>query len=80
MRSARIHVAGVYAGGRFNHRHRCQLGDLGAHAVETPHWRRSQGAIDRSVDLERAQGLVRPTKPMFRTALHGYLPNRDTWV
>ena len=60
-------------GGRFHHRLYCQVADPGAHAVETPHWRRSRGPVEGCVELERSQGLVAPGQPMFRTTLHGCL-------
>ncbi len=75
-----VHDGEVHKGGSFHHRLYCQLADPGAHAVQTPHWRCSHGPVDACVDLERAEGLVRSAMPMFRTGLHGYLPNQDTWV
>ncbi len=75
-----VHDGRVHTGGRFHHRLYCQVADPGAHGFETPHWRRSENPIESHVDVDRAKGLVNATDTIFRTGLHGYLPNRDTWV
>jgi hypothetical protein len=75
-----VHDGEVHPAGDFFHRLYCQLEAPAAHAVETPHWRRSQGPVGAHVDLDRARGLVSAEAPLFRSALRGVLPNRDTWV
>ncbi|MCA9656027.1 MAG: hypothetical protein H6712_27515 [Myxococcales bacterium] len=43
-------------------------------------WDRSEGPAEAFVDLERAQGLVRPGEPCSRRTMVGRFANEDVWV
>jgi hypothetical protein len=69
-----VHDGAVHAEARFDHVLYCQLD---AAASDPSEWDRSDGPLDRFVDLERAAGLVDGSSLCFRRELRGLLPNRD---
>jgi hypothetical protein len=69
-----VHDGEVHAEARFDHVLYCQMR---AETSDVSEWDRSDGPLDRFVDVERARGLVDGSSLCFRRELRGPLPNRD---
>lgn len=73
-----IHDGKVHAEAEFDHALYCQPREN--EALELPGWEESESHATTFVKVEHTKGVVLADRHCYKKELHGYWPNRDTFI